>query len=323
MLMSNHETSSHDVTSMDDIAAIDKEIETLLSELVETCGDDGEVCSPFLFAEDQITAKTVDNVFDALQDRIGLDNDQGHLIVVVDSSGGDIDAAYNLALLFQRYSPKRLTYIVPRWAKSAATLLVCGGNSVMMTPVAELGPLDPQITQMNPLEERLESFSPLHIESTLELIQKEFAQGHTALAEGLLQRLQFPITLGGFKQSLEIGKQYANNLLSSRMLKGKEASARQIATRLVQDYANHGFCINIDEARSLGLTVDELSHSQFRIVWRIYKLVRRKTELQTAQYKQDMTEQLKRLPPALLDELLPEIARPETSPDTQGGDDES
>ena len=218
---------------MGDIAAISKEIETLLGELAEACGDDGETCFPFLFAEDQITAKTVDNVFDALQDLIGLDNDQGCLIVVVDSSGGDIDAAYNLALLFQRYGSKRLTYIVPRWAKSAATLLVCSGNSVMMTPVAELGPLDPQITQMNPLEERLESFSPLHIESTLELIRKEFAQGHTALAEGLLQRLQFPITLGGFKQSLEIGKQYANNLLSSRMLKDDEASARRIATQLV------------------------------------------------------------------------------------------
>ena len=260
--MSDRQTSSNDVSDMDDIAVIEQEIETLLEELAkEVCGD-SEAGSPFLFAEDQIAANTVDSVFDDLQNRFGFDSGQRHLIVVVDSSGGDIDAAYNLALLFQRYGHKRLTYIVPRWAKSAATLLVCSGNSVMMTPVSELGPLDPQITRMNPLERRIESFSSLHIESTLELIRKEFAQGNADLAQGLLQRLQFPITLGGFKQSLEIGKQYANKLLLSRMLKDNAEAARQVATQLVEDYANHGFCINIDEARSLGLAVDELFQPQ-------------------------------------------------------------
>lgn len=305
---------------MDDITAIETEMEDLLGKLAKACGNDGEACHPFLFAEDRITAQTVDNVFDALLDRIGLDNDQ-RLIVVVDSGGGDIDAAYNLALLFQRYGRKRLTYIVPRWAKSAATLWVCGGDSIMMTPVTELGPLDPQVTQTNPLEKRLESFSSLPIEFTLELIRKEFDQGHTALAEGLWQRLPFPITLGGVKQSLEIGKQYANNLLASRMLKDKKASARRIATRLVEDYADHGFCINMDEARSLGLVVDDLGPDPFRLVWRMHKLVRRKAELQEAQLKQDMTEQLKKLPPALLDELPSDIVRPEASPDTKGGED--
>lgn len=191
----------------------------------------------------------------------------------------------------------------------------------MMTPVAELGPLNPQITQMNPLERRIESFSPLHIESTLELIRKEFAQGNADLAQGLLQRLQFPITLGGFKQSLEIGKQYANKLLLSRMLKDNAEAARQIATQLAEDYANHGFCLNIDEARALGLVVDELSQSQFRPVWRIYKLVRRKAELRAMQHKQGMAERLKQLPPAVLDELPSDIVNPETSPDSKGEED--
>lgn len=51
--MSDRQTSSNDVSAMDDIAAIEQEIETLLAELAkEVCGD-SEAGSPFLFAEDQ------------------------------------------------------------------------------------------------------------------------------------------------------------------------------------------------------------------------------------------------------------------------------
>ena len=202
---------------------------------------------------------------------------------MVDSGGGDIDAAYNLAMLFRRYGSKQLTFVVPRWAKSAATLLVCGGDAVIMTPVAELGPLDPQITQINPLEQRVEEFSPLHIESTLEMIRNEFNQGNTELAEGLLQRLQFPITLGSFKKSLDICKQYATKLLASRMHKGEKKLAEEIANKLVENYADHGFCINIDEAKELGLNVQQPSEKQSPLVWKVHKLVRKKVALQTEQ----------------------------------------
>ena len=115
--------------------------------------------------------------------------------VIVDSSGGDIDAAYNLSNLFRRFAKEELNFIVPRWAKSAATLLVCSGDKIFMAPVTELGPLDPQITDFNPLEKRLEQFSPLHIGATLELIRKEFAGGNDKLAESLVERLQFPMRL--------------------------------------------------------------------------------------------------------------------------------
>jgi hypothetical protein len=66
------------------------------------------------------------------------------------------------------------------------------------------------------LENRLEQFPPLHIESTLELIRTEFSEGNAQLADGLLQRLQFPLTLGSFKTSLDVGKVYLERVLSTR-----------------------------------------------------------------------------------------------------------
>ena len=290
----------------DTIAAIDEMMPQLLGQLAKTYGDETE-CYPFLVADEEISSATVDRVFDDLQRCYGIMAESRSLVILVDSGGGNIDAAYNLALLFRRYGSEHLRYIVPRWAKSAATLLVCGGDSVAMTPVAELGPLDPQITEVNPMEQRLERFSPLHIESTLELIRNEFAQGNKELADGLLQRLQFPITLGSFKKTLEVGKQYAEKLLASRMLREDPAKATSVASRLVEEYANHGFCINVDEASSLGLVVEELSESQLELVWTIHKLTRKKTALLEEERRKAIGDLLKELPPGLLDRLPPGI----------------
>ena len=270
-------------------------------------GEREQFVIPCCYNDDNITSKTVDRVFDELQELFDKAGEINHLVVLVDSGGGDINAAYNLALLFRSYPPCKLTYVVPRWAKSAATLLVCGGDSVEMTPVAELGPLDPQITQMNPFEGRLENFSPLHIESTLELIRNEFDEGNKELANGLLQRLQFPITLGSFKKSLDVGKQYAYKLLASRMLKDNEELALEIAKKLVEDYADHGFCINISEAQSLGLVVQPLCSSKLTLVWKIHKLAQKKVELLAEKRSQEMAERIKDLPEALLDGLPPDI----------------
>ncbi len=193
------------------ISSIDKEIDGVCKELATVRGAE---CFPLLLGEANIRNTLVDRVFDDL--RAGKYSGKS-LDVVIDSGGGDIDAAYNLALLFRRYGSEKLTFIIPRWAKSAATLLICAGDEILMTPVAELGPLDPQITEMNPLEQRVERFSPLHIESTLQLIRDEFANGNSQLADGLMQRLQFPLTLGSFKKSLDVGREYVEKLLSSRM----------------------------------------------------------------------------------------------------------
>jgi ATP-dependent protease ClpP protease subunit len=279
------------------IDTIGDEIKNNLKKLQETRG--GTRCYPFLLYNTDITDRVVDDVFDELRESYTDCN--GRLDVLVFSSGGDIDAAYNLGLLFRRYAKNELNFIIGRWAKSAATLLVCSGNTILMSPIAELGPLDPQITELNPMEQRLEKFSPLHIEATLNLIRDEYSKGHEKLAQGLLERLQFPLTLGSFKKSVDIGINYATRLLSSRMLKGekKEEKAEEIAKKLTTGYADHSFCIDIDEAKSIGLNAFELKGTELNIVWNIHKLQREREELKAAQKRKENEKFLKNLPPEL------------------------
>ena len=259
---------------------------------------------PLLSGNSLIQNTTVDDVYDDMCSKLKAGNKK--LAVIVNSPGGDIHAAYNMALLMRRFARDDLTFIVPRWAKSAATLLVCGGNQIWMGPIAELGPVDPQITQLNPLEKRLEQFSPLHIEATLELIRDEFENGNKDLAKGLLERLQFPLTLGGFKKSLDIGKQCIVRLLTSRMFGSDDAAderADKVASALVGGYMDHGFCVDVYEAKRIGLVADEVPTEFWPIVWDIYKQSEEIEKVRLAEKQKKMEEKLKSLPPELLKSL--------------------
>jgi len=67
-----------------------------------------------------------------------------HVAVLIDSPGGEARAAYQIARLLQRHC-NGFVAVIPRQAKSAATLLALGANRVLMHEHAELGPLDAQI----------------------------------------------------------------------------------------------------------------------------------------------------------------------------------
>ena len=283
------------------ISSIENEIEDLCKKFAELRSSN---CYPLLIGSSKIENALVDRVFDELR---LLNNDCKKLDVIVDSGGGDLDAAYNLALLFRRFGSESLTFVIPRWAKSAATLLICSGDDILMTPVAEIGPLDPQITAMNPLENRIEKFSPLHIESTLQLIRNEFESGHSKLAEGLLQRLQFPMTLGRFKKSLELGRDYLKKLLTSRMLQHDDTKAIDISERLTTGYADHSWSITINEAQELGLVAHNIDEELLDIVWKIHKLNREKREKEKQENSKKIRQELKKIPPELLKNLPPDI----------------
>ncbi|MEW6717533.1 MAG: hypothetical protein AB1345_08525 [Chloroflexota bacterium] len=286
----------------DELTQINEQIESLIKKWIEV--RDGIPCLSLLIDPRLIDATLIDDVYDELREN--FTEDDGRLDVIVHSGGGDIDAAYNLAQLLRRYGSKHLAFIVPRWAKSAATMLVCAGDKILMTPVAELGPLDPQITEMNPLEGRLERFSPLHIDSTLQLIRDEYSSGNAKLAEGLLQRLQFPLTLGKYRWAIKIGREYITKLLSSRMLKNKKDVVEDIAQNLTTGFADHAYCIGLEEAQKLGLAAEELTKEQTDIIWKLYRLAERRHELIKKKREEKTRKRLRDLPPEIR-ELIPDL----------------
>jgi len=230
---------------------------------------------PFLLMPMELREDLVENVYSILEEQQykGTTN----LDVLVTSHGGDIHSAYHLSKLLRRYASSKLSFIVPRYAKSAATVLIFGGDEIIFGPTSAMGPLDPQIPL--PREKRGEDegigrFSPLAIRPTLDLIAEEHEKGHTILVEKLSSSLPEALVLGQHLKELEVAQHYVSRLLTSRMFKGKKnASSRaaEIGEKLVSGYPSHGCCIDYGEAVELGLNVVMSPEDEWQIIWKIWK----------------------------------------------------
>ena len=247
-----------------------------------------------LFGQKSITDDKVNTIYDKLKTEF---KGTKKLDVIIDSSGGDIDAAYMIAKLLRRYASERLTFIVPRWAKSAATLLVCSGNEIIMGPTGELGPLDPQITIYDKDGNVQKHYSPLSLRSTFDLLKSEYNNGNGEVAKTLADKLD-PIELGDSLHSLQVSERYMKELLVTRMLKGNNNAvntASQIANEIAMNYPHHGYCIDFDECKNLKLNIVEPEESEWDIVWKIYCKYEELERKKILEAKQKQAESINRI----------------------------
>ena len=96
--------------------------------------------------------------------------------------------------------------------------------------------------------------------------------------------------------------------MSTRMLKKSSKAAEKasrIAEKLTSGYSDHGYCINYQEAKELGLNVEELSNDKvFEIVWEIYSLFNQHDKLIIEQKEKEYGNQLRKVLPDILGEVL-------------------
>jgi molybdate-binding protein len=84
---------------------------------------------------------------------------------------------------------------------------------------------------------------------------------------------------------------------------GEAAKPKEVAEQLTKGYANHGFCINVDEAKKLGLNAIEITGEELDVTWEIHRLNAEKRTLQKSIRSEEVMERIKDLPPELLDKL--------------------
>jgi hypothetical protein len=220
-----------------------------------------------------IHRSTVNNVYNIINSpdfenrRIACAN-KDNLDVIIDSVGGDADAAYHIAKILHRKFTGKITFIIPRYAKSAATLLVCGGDSIIMGPTSELGPLDPQIRQDNN-----EYISAKSVQATLELIKKSI-KTDIKLASIIASRIN-PLVLGQYESTLKIAQEYQKELLYLRMFKKDKASDVKVVNSIVgkfaEGYTHHSRIIDYEEAKECcKLKVEVFNNKDWDIIWRLY-----------------------------------------------------
>ncbi len=205
------------------------------------------------------------------------------IALVIDSPGGMAKAAYQIAKFLERYCGGFVA-VVPRYAKSAATLLALGADSILLGDYAELGPLDVQLYDLererygsaldeSQALERMHAFALQAFDETMILLSNRTRKKTDFLipaALGFAVNLTHPLLENldtvhytQVSRVLKVAEEYATRLLSPRYA---DEAAVKIARHLVENYPEHDFVIDAEEAATFGLRTERPNESQAEIL---------------------------------------------------------
>lgn len=242
------------------------EAEKLLLELERLRGS---TVFPLLYSWNRLIAKPdVDDIYDCL-----LEVDpQTKLDVILFSRGGDPDQAYVIGNILQDFAKEKLTIIVPRYAKSAATLIACAGDEIIMGSASELGPIDLIVERI--VDEKRWEISAVSIMELLKMIKDGiFGSGDLALKVIELVDKHLPLVeIGDYGRLTEHTEFLAKRLLERRMYKDNPNLAENIARELCRGYKSHGAAIVSQDLKSK-MKISCINDQQtWKLVWNIHKL---------------------------------------------------
>ena len=167
--------------------------------------------------------------------------------VLLESRGGSIDMAYKMLTLLESYA-KRVTVVVPFFAKSAATLIALGVDNLALCKAGELGPIDPQVP-----DPQTGLYVPAHsVKETMSFIE-ELKDG---VIRGILSE-KIPILLiGAYRGAEKSSRQYLDEILDKRDI--DEDKKRDLLHILTKRYFSHGYPMNRDFLTRNGIKLDEM-----------------------------------------------------------------
>jgi len=223
-----------------------------------------------------------------LMEKISKETPINNLDVIIHSLGGDADAAYHIAKILRSYCKGKLTFIVPRHAKSAATLLCCSGDSIIMGKPSELGPVDPQRLDFV----RGVQYSGLSIRETIKFLdnmEKELNTNSEECNRVIREAIEnLPLMeIGDSLRALNHIADYLSELLSEGMFKEElknsvkdtEKNIKNIVLDLVSKHYSHSKCIDYNIAKKIGLKVKETKKEEWSIIWNIFKLFEKEASI--------------------------------------------
>lgn len=185
------------------------------------------------------------------------------LCLMLDSIGGDSLAAERIVQTCRVYAKDSFDVLVPRRAKSAATIIALGADRIFMGETSALGRIDPQVVING--SDGIESVMPadIIIQSYDDLMTR--ATRTEGRLEPYLQQLSKydAREIERLRRSVILAEDMAMKLLKSRMLSATEKKLirKKIALFLEPALTKaHGRDIFYDDVLKAGLNVELLKH---------------------------------------------------------------
>ena len=195
-------------------------------------------------------------------DRIGFKSvtdaiEPPNLDVLIHSPGGYAEATESIVQQLRgKYSDIR--FIIPSYAKSAATMLAMSGNEILMDRDAELGPTDPQMGTQS-------GTSPAEaIKEQFEKAQAELQTDPSKLPSWMpILAPLGPSLLVDAQHAIDLSKTLVKSWLQSYMFAG-DVEAEVKATRISEylgthsNFMSHGRAVKIPDLLPLGVKVTDI-----------------------------------------------------------------
>lgn len=187
------------------------------------------------------------------------------LDIIVHSPGGFLDATEAI-VTYLRTQFDHIRVIIPQAAMSAATMLACSADEIVMGNHSFIGPIDPQTSIQTRVG--LQTVPAQSISEQFEMAKEECKKDPANLAVWFPILEQYgPALLKESKLATELSVELVGKWLALFMFKGNERAAETsnaIANRLSNHtlFKSHGRHIGIDEARALGLRITALETDQ-------------------------------------------------------------
>ncbi|RWM10427.1 hypothetical protein [Mesorhizobium sp.] len=217
-----------------------------------------------------VYAGTIDEKgYEALRNEVLFARRSDKVLLILITTGGSDTAAFKISRLFQTFYDS-FDIFIPAQCKSAGTIVALGANRLLMSPFAELGPIDAQGLQRDELGIVDSSLSTqASLEAVMQASAKFFetsvanlialSQGSvsfklaseicgsmaTSIVSPLVARID-PAVLGRQKRGVEQGIKYGSQLASM----SGNADEGAVAS-LALGYPCHDFVIDFAQAKSL------------------------------------------------------------------------
>ena len=211
-----------------------------------------------------------------------------NLDLLLHTNGGSIDAAERLmGMLRSRVGTAELRIIVPDSAKSAGTLMVLGADSVVMSDMSELGPIDPQAF----LSGRWQSVQ--HYLDAYEEHAARLKSDPGDLAAQIMLHKLVPAELQLCEAAVGRARQAAENLLRRGMFRKNDGNWTRTVSELLDTkrWLSHGQMISWEDAKHplIGLEVKHYAYDavEWQDYWRLYCLQRLAIEDRQKLYESD------------------------------------
>jgi len=215
---------------------------------------------PFLIS---ITNEDIQGFMSALY---GLKRDR--LDLILHSPGGLLEAAEQI-VKYLRAKYNHIRVIIPQNAMSAATMIACAADVIIMGKHSAIGPIDPQISI--PTETGHFTTPAQSILDEFELAKEEIRNDPQTAPIWVRRIDKYPI---GFlkvcENTINLSQEIVKDWLKTWMLKNdpdKEDKARTIAEWLSNTnlHKTHGRPIDVEAAKNKGLIVEPLENdNQFQ-----------------------------------------------------------